>query len=67
MVGLTGEECLVAVIPPFDDVDVLSDHKYSVDNGNDRILPLFHRRPVRNDYIDNDVDTNIFGIESMNY
>ena len=67
MVGLTGEDCLVAVIPPFDDVDVLSDHTYSVDNDDNRILPSFHRRPVRNDYVDNDVDTIIFGIESMNY
>ena len=67
MVGLTGEDCLVAVILPFDDVDVLSDHTYSVDNDDNRILPSFHRRPVRNDYVDNDVDTIIFGIESMNY
>ena len=49
-----------------DDVDVLSDDTYSVDNDDDRILPSFRRRPVRNDYVDNDVDTIIFGIDSMN-
>ena len=38
MVGLTGEDCLVAVLPPFDDVDVLSDHTYSVDNDDNRIF-----------------------------
>ena len=60
MVGLTGEDCLVAVIPPFTE-DVTEGFTEDVD-----VLPSFHRRPV-NPYVDNDVDTIIFGIDTMNF
>ena len=54
----------MSVIPPFTE-DVTEDITEGVTEDVD-VLPSFHQRPV-NPYVDNDVDTIIFGIESMNY